>query len=92
MSAIEVVDHHVVYDNPIPHLKSRHGYFPGLAKMPSGDLVGLFLLGEAFDSADRETYVTRSSDLGRTWDLQRPLYVGEEIKGGSNRRCSVTGC
>ena len=82
MSAIEVVDHRVVYDNPIPHLKSRHGYFPGLAKTPSGDLVGLFLLGEAFDAADRETYVTRSSDQGKTWELQGPLYAGEEIKGG----------
>jgi len=73
MSAIEVIDHHTVYDNSIPNLKSRHGYFPGMVKVPSGDLVTLFVMGEAFDAANCETYVTRSSDGGRTWVLQGPL-------------------
>ena len=73
MDKIKVLDHHVVYDNPIPNLLSRHGYFPGLVKMASGELLGLFCMGEAFESA-LTVYVTRSSDNGNAWELQGPLY------------------
>jgi len=71
---IEVVEHHVVYENPKPMLRSRHGYFPGFVQLASGELLGLFVIGEAFESVDLTTYVTRSSDLGRTWTLQGPLH------------------
>ncbi len=73
MSAIEVIDHHLVYKNPIPQVRSRHGYFPGLVKLPSGDLLGLFALGEAMDATDMATTATRSQDQGRTWDLEGPI-------------------
>jgi len=56
MSAISVVDHHVIYENPNPQIRSRHGYFSGLVKLPSGELLALFALGEALEAAD----VTRS--------------------------------
>ena len=73
MSAIEVTDRHTVYANPIPHVRSRHGYFPGLVKSPSGDLLGLFALGEAMDAANVTTVATRSHDQGMTWDLEGPI-------------------
>ena len=71
---IDVVESHVVYENPKPMLRSRHGYFPGVVQLPSGELLALFVLGQAFESVDLATQVTRSSDLGRTWQLQGPLY------------------
>ena len=74
MAAIEVIDHHVVYDNPIPQIRSRHGYFPGLVKLRSGDLLVLFMLGEALDAANATTIVSRSHDQGRTWHLEGPLH------------------
>ncbi|MCX6994201.1 MAG: sialidase family protein [Kiritimatiellaeota bacterium] len=74
MPRVKVLDHHVVYENPMPHLRSRHGYFPGMVQLPSGDLLSLFVIGEAFESVDTITYITRSHDLGRTWQLQGPLY------------------
>ena len=70
---IEFVESHVVYENPKPMLRSRHGYFPGLVQLPSGELLALFVIGEAFESVDLTTYVSRSADLGRTWQLQGPL-------------------
>jgi sialidase-1 len=70
---IEHIDSHVVYDNPQPMLRSRHGYFPGLVQLGSGELLGLVVIGEAFESVDLTTHVTRSSDDGRTWTLQGPL-------------------
>ncbi len=70
---IEYLESYVAYDNPKPNLHSRHGYFPGLADLPSGDILCLFELGEAFDAPTGTTYVTRSKDRGRTWTLQAPL-------------------
>ena len=71
---IEYVQEHVIYENPIPHVRSRHGYFPGVVQLSSGELLALFPIGEAFESADMTTHVSRSSDRGQTWQLQGPLY------------------
>jgi len=70
---IEYLEGHLAFDNPQPHVHSRHGYFPGLAQLSSGELVCLFVMGEAFEAPNLTTYITRSKDQGRTWTLQGPL-------------------
>jgi sialidase-1 len=70
---IEYVEGHVVYDNPKPHVRSRHGYFPGLTELASGEILCLFEMAEAFEAPTGTTYVARSKDRGRTWTLQSPL-------------------
>ncbi len=74
MNDIRVLETNTVFDNPVPHLRSRHGYFPRLVQLPSGDLLALLTIGEAFESVDLATHVARSADLGRTWQLEGPLY------------------
>jgi sialidase-1 len=71
---IELVESRVVYENPKPMLRSRHGYFPGVVELPSGELLALVVIGEAFESVDLATHVVRSGDAGRTWTLQGPLH------------------
>jgi sialidase-1 len=71
---IEYLESQVVYENPRPHVRSRHGYFPGMVRLPSGELLCLFVLGEAFEAPNCTTWITRSSDNGRTWTLQGPLH------------------
>jgi len=66
MSKIEYLDQHVVYENPKPHVHSRHGYFPGVVQVASGELLALFVIGEAFESPNLTSYVSRSKDLGKT--------------------------
>ena len=78
MAVIEVIDHHVIYDNPIPQIRSRHGYFPGLVKLPSGELLALFLMGEAMDATNGTTMVSRSHDEGRTWAQEGPLHEKDD--------------
>jgi sialidase-1 len=73
MPSIEVLESLLVYENPRPHVRSRHGYFPGLVRLFSGDLLALFVIAEAFEAADATTWVARSTD-GRVWTLERPLY------------------
>jgi len=71
---IEVIDRHVVYANPEPQLRARQAYFPGAVRLPSGDLLALFVLGEAMNATNANTVVTRSRDGGQTWNLEGPLY------------------
>ena len=47
---IEVIEDITIYDNPRPQVHSRHGIFPDLLELPGGELLALFVLGEAFES------------------------------------------
>jgi sialidase-1 len=84
MAAIKKIDEGILYENPIPLLRSRQAKFPGLALLPSGELIALFEMGEAFDSADCKTYVTRSLDAGKTWQFQGDLYDPSLLPAGLN--------
>lgn len=74
VSLIEYIEPVIVYENPKPHVHSRHGYHPGIAQLPNGELIALFLFAEAFEAPNGTTYVSRSKDGGRTWTLQGRLY------------------
>ena len=74
MKKIEYIKGHIIYDNPNPKARSRHGYFPGVIQLRSGELLALLVIGEAFESADQTTYVFRSKNMGVTWKQQGPLY------------------
>jgi sialidase-1 len=63
-----------IYANPEPLLVSRQALFPGLLQLPDGDIVALFSIGQAFDAADMRSFVSRSSDEGRTWSLPQRLH------------------
>lgn len=70
---IERLETSILYENPEPHVRGRHGFFPGLAALPSGDLLALFVISEAFESADATTHVARSGDRGKSWVLEGAL-------------------
>ncbi len=71
---IQYLNQHLIYENPRPHVHSRHGYFPGLVRLPLGELLCTFVMAEAFEAPNGTTWITRSADGGRTWQLQGPLY------------------
>ena len=71
---IEVLEDITLYENPNPQVHSRHGGFADIVELPSGELLALFVRGEAFESPDSTTFISRSQDAGRTWKLQGPLY------------------
>ncbi len=77
---IDVLDHTIVWENPTPTFTSRHAYFPGIVKLPSGDLLAMFPIGQAFESSDQVIHISRSADGGRTWSEPTPLH--EEYRPG----------
>lgn len=62
---------YLVYDNPLPQLKSRQAIFPSLAEIAPGKLAAVFAIGEAFESVDLTTYIAFSEDGGKTWSEPR---------------------
>lgn len=73
MKNIEVIQEGFVFDNKLPQLRSRHGYFPGLAMLEDGTLLSSFVVGEAFESVDLTTVLAKSRDNGRTWEIAGPV-------------------
>ena len=82
MSIIKIIEHVTIYENPIPSLVSRHAYFPGLVNLPSGGLIALFPIGEAFE-ASMTMYVSQSNDNGRSWMLDGPMHDDFELGLGA---------
>ena len=91
---IEHVESHVIFENPKPMLRSRHGFFPGVVELLSGELLALLVIGEAFESVDLTTHVARSADGGRTWQLQGPVHertdrTARRATSSSRRSCAT---
>lgn len=63
----------VIYRNPVPHLSSKHAYFPSIVLMDNGEMLASFVIGEAFEAVNLNTYVSRSKDMGETWSKPQPL-------------------
>lgn len=73
---LEVVETGVVYRNPLPHVYARHAYFPSVVLLENGELLAAYSIGQAFESADLHTVLSRSTDQGSTWEYQGRLYDG----------------
>jgi hypothetical protein len=71
---IRIADRHTLYENPLPQLVSRHSYFPFVQQLRDGSLLASHVLGEAFESVNQVTRLSRSTDMGKTWELLPPVY------------------
>ena len=77
MPEVEVLETGLVYRNPKPHLRSVHAYFPSVVVLSKDEFLASMVLGSAFESIDCHIYLARSTDSGRTWNLEGPLYGGD---------------
>lgn len=64
----------IVYRNAKPYLRAEHAWHPSVVRLPDGELVATFDLGQAVESLDYHTVLTRSRDAGRTWAAPVPLW------------------
>jgi len=73
MQPIEVLGSDVVYRNPKPYLRSLQARHPSLVVFDDGELLLGFDLGASDESLDYATYRARTTDGGRSWQLEGPL-------------------
>jgi hypothetical protein len=74
MKLINVIDRGVIYENPLPQLKSRHGYFPSVQQLPDKSIIAAYVKGEAFESVDQTTVMARSFNGGKIWSHDSQIY------------------
>ena len=49
---MKVINSSIIYENPLPQLRSRHSFFPNITELNDGRLAAAFVIGEAFESID----------------------------------------
>jgi len=64
----------LIFRNPKPHLRAVNAWHPTLVQNGLGHLAATFDLGQAAESLDYRTYISRSIDGGQTWDAPAPLF------------------
>ncbi len=74
MEKIKKTGTEVLYENPVPVLKSKNAYFPNVIELPDKRLMACYVTGEAFESIDHTTELSISEDMGRTWKANGPFY------------------
>ena len=74
MELTEVI---TIYRNSKPLLLSKQAIFPGIVQLLNGDLLALFSIGQAFDSADQRSYFSKSSGNGRHWSEPKKMHHHE---------------
>ena len=58
---MKILDTGLLYRNPIPHVRSVHGYFPSVVSMDNGEMLATAVLGEAFEAPNLRTHVFLST-------------------------------
>ncbi len=94
---MKVLSSSVIYENPLPQLRSRHAYFPNACVLPDGAVLAASAVGEAFESVDSATRLFVSRDGGRSfsefhsrpadagfWDVPASIYGKLTPLGGEN--------
>ena len=71
---MKVLDTAILYDNPLPQLRSRHSFFPSLCRCADGRLAASVAIGQAFESVDSVSCICYSDDEGKTWTEPRPMF------------------
>ena len=84
---MKIIGESVIYDNPIPQLRSRQGMFPNLFKCADGRIAAVFVIGEAFESADKASHISFSDDEGKTWSEPVKMY-DKSVFGKPFSECS----
>lgn len=96
---IDIISRSVIFENSLPQLQSRHSWFPFAAQLEDGTILASHVVGQAFESVDQTTYLSKSEDMGKTWKLWKPCYDKKndpvsdytKITCGQNGRCILFG-
>ena len=86
---MRILQHGIIYENPLPQLSSRQSVFPSLCQIANGDILASHVIGEAFESVNATTHLSISRDGGRTFSLVGAMFEGKKAPAYSDG-CKVT--
>lgn len=73
---IRIIDEGILYRNPKPGLRAIHASFPCILELSPTELICAYRRGQAFQSHDGRIYLLRSTDGGKTWNDEGPVWDG----------------
>ena len=71
----------IIYENPLPQLKSIQSYFPFLFETKEGKIGAVTVLGEAFESVNGRSFISFSEDGGKSFGAPRAMFSHGEREG-----------
>ncbi len=87
---MKVKNSSIIYENPLPQLRSRHSFFPNLVELKNGRLAAVFAIGEAFESVDSASCIAFSDDGGKTWSAPKRMFDLGEKESKLTDYCKAT--
>lgn len=87
---MKTVETSFVYENPLPQLRAVNSAFPFLCQLPDGKILASHQMGQAFESVDGTSFLSESTDGGKTWSKPRQMFdkSGETVPLNDN--CKLT--
>ena len=76
---MKILNTSIIYENPLPQLRSRQAAFPNVCQLADGTLLAAMVIGEAFESVDGATHISRSIDGGKTWTAPKKIYENRKF-------------
>ncbi len=92
MNRFQDVSTGILFRNPVPHLRSLHAYFPSVVCLGGDELLASYVAGEAFEAIGNRVFLTRSSDGGRTWNVEGHLPAFDDGDRPMSESARLTGC
>jgi len=71
----------IIYENPLPQLRSIQSTFPFLFELPTGRIGAVSVLGEAFESVNGRSHICFSDDGAKTFSRPIPMFDHEDREG-----------
>ncbi len=87
---MKVISQSVIYENPLPQLRSRHSVFPNLCETADGTLLACHSISEAFESVDGTSYISRSHDGGRIFGKPEKMFTKSPEYAIFSDTCKIT--
>ena len=80
----------IIYENPLPQLCSRQSAFPWLCQCKDGTIIASHAIGQAFESVDGATYISKSTDGGKPWGEPQVMFDKSDFNLKITDYCKVT--
>jgi len=87
---MKILSSSIIYENPLPQLRSRQDAFPYLCECSDGTLACVHVIGEAFESVDGTSYISYSKDKGMTWSAPRAMFDKSRLSVPVSDCCKAT--
>ena len=87
---MKVINQSVIYENPLPQLRSRQSLFPNLCELEDGTVLACHSISEAFESVNGTSYLSTSYDGGRSFSPPQVMFVRRESDVVLSDTCKIT--